>query len=97
MVDSIDFPLVSVAVRLDVADDGTLAGGKAVVGVLGPKPRVVKLDPLAGTALDGTLALQIGELVAKRSKPLPNVPYDPEYRRVRLAVEARRAAADLCR
>lgn len=91
---SIDFPLVSVAVRLDL--DGTvLRGGRIAVGVLGPRPRVLDLGKFAGKPLDAGLADALGQLAFDRCRPLPNVPYDADYRRERLAVEVRRAVLAL--
>ncbi len=87
---SIDFPLVSVAVRLDVADD-VLTGGLVVVSALGPRPRVLTLERLAGSAIDESLAEALGQMVHERARPLPNLPYDAEYRRERMVVEVRRA------
>jgi len=89
---SIDFPLVSVAVRIDLSDDeDTLADGMIVVGVLGPRPRKLPLAKLAGAAIDNALADKLGDMAFKRCRPLPNVPYDPGYRRERLRVEVKRA------
>lgn len=90
---SLDFPLVSLALRLDL-DPPRLADGRLVVGVLGPRPRVLSLSRLAGRALDRELADAIGRL-AGGCRPLPNVPYDEVYRRHRLEVEACRAALEL--
>jgi len=92
---SIDFPLVSVALRLDLSEEGKIEKGMAVVGVLGPKPRMIPLDQFQGRAIEQGLADEIGELVQKKSKPLPNVPYDPEYRRIRLGVEAKRGILNI--
>jgi len=91
---SIDFPLVSVAVRLET-DGAVLLGGKVVVGVLGPKPRILTLEKLAGSALDEALARQLGHMAFARCRPLPNVPYDADYRRERLAIETKRAVLSL--
>jgi 4-hydroxybenzoyl-CoA reductase subunit beta len=91
---SIDYPLVSLALRFDM-DGGHVAGGKLVLGVLGSKPRVVSLDALAGASSGEALAERVGELAFSHAKPLPNIPYDPVYRRERIAVEARRAARAL--
>ncbi len=91
---SIDFPLISVALRLEL--DGALAaGGKLVVGVLGPRPRVLDLKAFAGRALAPDFARDLGQLAFDRCRPLPNVPYDAEYRRERLPVEVRRLALSL--
>lgn len=88
---SIDFPLVSVALRLDRAADGALADGLLVVAALGPRPRQLPLGKFAGAAIDEALAVRLGDLAYERCRPLPNLPYDAEYRRERLRVEVRRA------
>ena len=91
---SIDFPLVSVALRIDLAAEAppaTVAGGRLAVGALGPRPRVLDLAPFAGRSLDETFALELGDFAFARCRPLPNVPYDAAYRRERLVVEVRRA------
>ncbi|MEW6277109.1 MAG: FAD binding domain-containing protein [Candidatus Eremiobacterota bacterium] len=88
---SIDFPLVSVAVRLNVRE-GRLERGRVVVGVLGPRPRVVELP---GGPLHEGLARDVAERVHRTCRPIPNVPYDPEYRRERLRVEVERAVREL--
>ena len=92
---SIDFPLVSVAVRLDRDDAGFLAGGTVVAAVLGPRPRVLDLAKWRGRPIDARLADELGQLAFDRCRPLPNVPYDAEYRRERLVVEVRRAVLAL--
>lgn len=91
---SIDFPLVSAALRLDRAADGKVAGGLLVVGALGPRPRILPLDAWAGAPVDEALAQDLGDLAFDRCRPLPNIPYDSEYRRQRLRVEVRRAVRE---
>lgn len=93
---SIDFPLVSVALRFDLSDagsDAVIEGVKVVVGVLGSKPReVTKLDEVVGRGLsDSTVAQRVAERVRKQCKPLENVPYEAPYRRQMLEVHTRRA------
>jgi 4-hydroxybenzoyl-CoA reductase subunit beta len=93
---SIDFPLVSVALRfdLDSDDDGArVTAASACVGVLNAAPRVIKrTDRLAGKRLrDPETIAALCELVHAQSKPLPNVPYEAPYRRKMLPVYARRA------
>ena len=92
---AIDFPLVSLAVRLDRAQSGAVTGGKLVLGALGPKPKVALLDDLAGSPLDEALAARVGQIAFAQARTLPNLPYDPAYRRERAAVEARRAVRSL--
>jgi 4-hydroxybenzoyl-CoA reductase subunit beta len=93
---SIDFPLVSVALRFDLDADDPGAAIRAVhvvTGVLGAKPRVVrKLDECIGKALnDPDVARIVSETAYKQCKPLPNVPYESEYRRTMIRVHTRRA------
>ncbi len=95
---SIDFPLVSVALRLETETHGEttrLTGGQLVVGALGPRPRIVQLKAFVGRDLDATLATALGALAVKRCRPLPNLPYDETYRRRRLGVETQRAVMAL--
>lgn len=97
---SIDFPLVSVALRFDLAADdvhAAVTGLCVVVGVLGAKPRVISgLDDAIGKKLsDPALARLVGAAVHKQCKPLENVPYEAPYRRQMLEVFTRRAIAGL--
>jgi 4-hydroxybenzoyl-CoA reductase subunit beta len=97
---SIDFPLISLALRFDLAEDSvssTVTAVRVVVGVLGSKPReVTRLDEVVGRRLDDA---ELGRLVADRvhaqCKPLENVPYEAPYRREMLRVYTRRAIAAL--
>jgi 4-hydroxybenzoyl-CoA reductase subunit beta len=97
---SIDFPLVSVAMRFDLAADridAPVDHSVVVIGVLGAKPRVLtRLDAAAGLALDDPA---VCELVCTRAyaqaKPLDNVPYDAPYRRKMIPVYTRRAFAQM--
>jgi 4-hydroxybenzoyl-CoA reductase subunit beta len=97
---SIDFPLISVALRFDLSGDdpgATITGVSVVVGVLGAKPRVVTgLEDAIGKRLgDPALARMIGAAVHKQCKPLENVPYEAGYRRQMLEVFTKRAIAEL--
>jgi 4-hydroxybenzoyl-CoA reductase subunit beta len=93
---SIDFPLVSAALRFDLAEDSVDARIEAVrviVGVLGAKPReVTRLDEVVGKRLsDPDVARAVSERAHGQCKPLENVPYEAPYRRRMLAVHVRRA------
>ncbi len=94
---SIDFPLVAFCLRfqVDPCDPGHLLGGLLVVGVLGPRPRSLSLDRLAGSRVDAALAERVADVAFNKCRPLPNVPGDPDYRRRRLAVEVQRAVLTL--
>ncbi|MEK7424870.1 MAG: FAD binding domain-containing protein, partial [Actinomycetota bacterium] len=99
---SIDFPLVSVALRFDLDRDGALADARITaasvcVGVLNAVPRLLKrAELLHGRRLaDAATADALCQLVAAQCKPLDNVPYEAAYRRKMLPVYARRALASL--
>lgn len=97
---SIDFPLVSVAINLQLASDSVdaeVTGVSVVVGVLGSKPRVVtRLDEVIGRKLsDPTVAHTVAERVHAQCKPLENVPYEAPYRRQMIRVFAQRAIEEL--
>jgi len=93
---SIDFPLVSVAMRFDLdADsvDARIVEAAVCVGVLNAVPRLVKrAEALRGARLsDAATADRICQLVASQCKPLENVPYEAGYRKKMIPVHARRA------
>lgn len=97
---SIDFPLLSVALRFDLGADGPQAevlAVKVVCGVLGAKPRVVtKLNEAQGKSLsDPAVARIVSEATYAQCKPLENVPYEAAYRREMLRVYTRRAVEAL--
>ena len=97
---SIDYPLLSVALRFDLAAEGAHAevtGVRVVAGVLGAKPRVVtRLDEALGKKLsDPAVARIVSEATYAQCKPLENVPYEAAYRREMLRVYTRRAVEAL--
>jgi 4-hydroxybenzoyl-CoA reductase beta subunit len=97
---SIDFPLVSVALRFDLAADAVdarITAAAVCVGVLNAVPRLLKrAETLHGRRLDDpATADALCALVASQCKPLDNVPYESAYRRKMLPVYARRALASL--
>lgn len=99
---SIDFPLVSVAMRFDLETDSVdaaITGASVCVGVLNAQPRVVKkASNLAGMVLSAPATAEaLAEAVYAGCKPLENVPYEAPYRRKMLPVYARRALAELTR
>ncbi len=97
---SIDFPLISVALRFDLAEDrvgAAVEDAHVIVGVLGSRPRrVTRLDDVLGKSLDDPAFAQgVAERVHKQCKPLENVPYEAPYRRQMLRVHTRRAIETL--
>ncbi|MBW2463503.1 MAG: hypothetical protein JRH11_17765 [Deltaproteobacteria bacterium] len=96
---SIDFPLVSVALRFDLDDAGDIAAAHVVAGALAAKPRRVRMpETVIGRRVDeAEVATMVADAAFAQCKPLPNVPYDPEYRRKLTRVLTRRAMASLLR
>ena len=94
---SIDFPLLSVAVVGDFGQDGSMAGLTGVVSALGARPRV-----LAGwdeIAAGERLRPQVIEALADRARaqcrPLDNIIVDAEWRRAMVPVQVRCALGEL--
>jgi 4-hydroxybenzoyl-CoA reductase subunit beta len=98
---SIDFPLVSVAMRFDLDGDSVSAHiRRALVclGVLAARPKLLNTGSLVGKRLDDPDTRRLlGEICEKQGKPLENVPYEAPYRRKVLPVHARRALTDILR
>jgi 4-hydroxybenzoyl-CoA reductase subunit beta len=96
---TIDFPLVSIALRFDLDgehDEAVVTDARVVVGVLGSRPRVVSTAAAMGLRMrDETLPERVAEAVWRECKPLENVPYEAPYRRTLLRVLTRRAVARL--
>ncbi len=93
---SIDFPLLSVAVAVDVtgAAPGTVASGRLVVSALQARPVRVGLEALQGRALDAAAVDELGHLARARCHPMTNIADDPAWRRDMVPVMVRRAVAD---
>ncbi|MDI1478127.1 FAD binding domain-containing protein [Polyangium sp. y55x31] len=95
---AIDFPLLSIAVRLDVSGVETtrVDGADVVVSALGARPRRVraasKIRP--GTPFD-VAARELAEGAYAECKPLPNVDDDTEWRREMVPALVERAVTRL--
>jgi 4-hydroxybenzoyl-CoA reductase beta subunit len=99
---SIDFPLISVALRFDLAPEGDPRHGeivdvRVVAGVLGAKPRsLTRLGDVIGKKIgDPAVARIVSEAAYGQCKPLENVPYEAAYRREMLRVYTRRGVEAL--
>ncbi len=94
---SIDFPLLSVAVVADFADDETVAGLAGVVSALGARPRVLAGwgEMAAGERLSGDLIEALAGRAWSQCRPLDNIIVDPEWRRAMVPVYVRRALGEV--
>lgn len=92
---SIDYPALSVAVRIDRDADGTIEDADLVVSALASRPKRIKaagrhLRGVGGDALPEAIRAA-AEAAYKGSKPLTNIDQDPEWRREMARVLVRRA------
>lgn len=90
---SIDFPLLNVAVAADLDENAVIRDLRIVVSALGSRPRVITgLDKVAiGNRLDDDTIEAIAQRAFQQCHPLTNIIVDPEWRRAMVAVEVRRA------
>ncbi len=93
---SIDFPLLGVAARIDLAADGTVEDADLVVMALAARPLRVKgvSAELAGASPEDPRFAEriaaVAERAGRQCNPLANVPGDHEYRKAMVPVYVRR-------
>ncbi len=94
---SIDFPLLSVAVAGDFANDGSVASLKGVVSVLGARPRLLSdWEGLAtGKPLNAGVIRDLAHRAWQQCRPLENVVGDAGWRRAMVPVCVGRALEKL--
>jgi len=91
--DAIDYPLLSVAVSLDVKDD-VIEDAKLVVNALAAKPKVLKCKPLVGQRIDDDAAIEaMAQEAKKKCAPMTNICDDPNWRKAMVAVYVKKAIA----
>ncbi|NNK47784.1 MAG: 4-hydroxybenzoyl-CoA reductase [Gemmatimonadetes bacterium] len=95
--DSIDFPMLNLAIRVDFETDGVVADLRAAVSGMGSYPRKLgKLDAEAvGKPLSEEVVEQVAEQAFRQCHPLANIPVDLEWRRAMVPVLVRRALAEI--
>lgn len=91
--ESIDFPLLSVAVVTELDEQGLITSARLVVSALQARPNRVPLDALLGRPLDEAAVAEMGRLAYARSSPMTNLADDPAWRRDMVPVMVRRAVA----
>ena len=88
---AIDFPLLNVAVRLDIRD-GTIADASIAVSALAARPKSLKAARgLIGKAPSEQLFADTGDAAFKQCKPLTNIDNDSSWRRAMVRVLVRNA------
>jgi CO/xanthine dehydrogenase FAD-binding subunit len=91
--DSIDFPLLTVAVSARVEPDGTVRDIRGVVTGLGSRPReLTGWDDIAGgRSLDDEVVEELARRAHAQCHPLENLIVDTDWRRAMVPVYIRRA------
>ena len=94
---SIDFPLLSVAVAADFEESGAVKGLTGVVSALGARPRVLAgwPDAAVGWPLDDVMIEALAERARAQCRPLENLIVDAEWRRAMVPVYVRSALEEL--
>ncbi len=94
---SIDFPLLSVAVVGDFGETGTVKRLTGVVSALGARPRVLAgwSELAVGGRLDGATIDALAERAHAQCRPLDNLIVDAEWRRAMVPVYVRRTLEEL--
>jgi len=92
---SIDFPLLGVAARTDLAADGVVARAELVLTALAAKPRRVteaaSLEGLRpGTPQFDQAVLDVAEMARRRCRTLTNLPGDADWRQAMIPVYVKR-------
>ncbi len=96
---SIDFPLLSVAVAGEFEKDGTVTELTGVVSALGARPRVLAgwTEIAAGERLGTRVIEKLAERAWSQCRPLENAIVDAEWRRAMVPVFVKRALEGLDR
>jgi 4-hydroxybenzoyl-CoA reductase subunit beta len=95
---AVDFPLLSIALAAEVAEDDTVESMSLVVSALGARPRTVTgLEKVAVGRRVAEAAEAAAQQAYKQCHPLENIIVDPEWRRAMVPVYVRRAVEELAR
>jgi 4-hydroxybenzoyl-CoA reductase subunit beta len=78
-----DFPVLGVAARLDIAEDGTVSAAKLILGGIAPAPVQVKdaEQALIGAPLDEMRMQQAAESCYMKARPLDNTDFIMNWRK----------------
>jgi 4-hydroxybenzoyl-CoA reductase subunit beta len=94
---SIDFPLLSIAVAAELSAEGNVDRLDVVISALGARPReITGLAALKGQKFESVIE-SVVEMAHKQSHPLESIIVDAEWRRAMVPVYLRRALLELTR
>lgn len=88
---AIDFPMLSIAVCIDVKGDHIIEEARLTVNALAAKPKPIQTKWLIGKKLDSEVAKEAGAFAQARCIPLINICDDPVWRKEMVAVYVERA------
>jgi 4-hydroxybenzoyl-CoA reductase subunit beta len=91
---AIDYPLLSVGLRVDVDGAGVIVAIRCVVSALQAKPHKLPLDGLVGRPFDAAALAEMKKLGFAKCVPVKNIADDPVWRREMVPVMIERAVAD---
>lgn len=94
---AIDYPLLTVAVAVEVGEDGRLRDASGVVTALGSRPKELTGwgELAAGEPFSDDVVEALAERAWEQCRPLDNITVDPEWRRAMVRVQIRRALLEL--
>ncbi len=88
---AIDYPLLSVGVRVDVDGQGLISAMRCVVSALQARPHKLPCDAWVGRAFDGAVVDELKKLAFAKCAPVKNIADDPAWRRDMVPVLVQRA------
>jgi 4-hydroxybenzoyl-CoA reductase subunit beta len=91
---AIDYPLLSVGLRVDVDAAGVIAAIRCVVSALQAKPHKLPLDALVGRPFDAAALAELKKVGFAKCAPVKNIADDPAWRREMVPVMIERAVVD---
>ena len=94
---SFDFPVLGVAARLDVAQDGTVNDAKIILGGISPAPLEMKeaQEKIIGAPLNEERIEAAAEDAYNKARPLDNTDFAMNWRKQMARVYVRRALTEL--
>jgi len=95
--DSIDFPLLNVAARVDFAEDEGVRDLQIAASGMGSYPRKLGKvgEVAAGNRLTDAVIEEVAQQAFRQCHPLANIPVDAEWRRAMVPVLVRRALTEV--
>lgn len=91
---AIDYPLLSVGVRVDVDGDNVITAIRCVVSALQARPHKLPIEALVGRVFDDSVVAELKAIGFAKCAPVKNIADDPAWRRDMVPVMIQRAVDD---